>query len=273
MDRPIIFSTPMVRALLDGRKTQTRRIVKPQPWSERGMWFWHKSPYRAGNTTDILLAEWLQNKCPYGVAGDRLWVRETLWQHNNFGFPLGKSPQLQSGIGERVWSYTADNLDRDHKTGTISSIHMPRWASRITLEITNVRVERLQDITAKDCEAEGAFVDTGVGLADEEINLLARDQFQQLWDSIYAKPRPVMDDDGKVSHYVSFPWDGTTATRKYRGNPWIITPNPRVWVLEFTRHLTGNVTESDNAPRASSKESSPPPVGAVEIQEKEEKSL
>lgn len=138
-ERPIIFSAPMVRAILEGRKTQTRRIVKPYPEGERlavDMW-----------------EDGIVRKCPYGLPGDQLWVRET-WAEF-------------SGIEPKVtYVYRADGLyDTPAKEHLCDnrwrpSIYMLRVASRILLEITNVRVERLQEITEEDCVEEGAAVMT-----------------------------------------------------------------------------------------------------------------
>lgn len=165
-ERPIILSGPMVRAILAGAKTQTRRVVKPQAM---GQW---------GPVVP----------CPYGRPGDRLWVREA-WRPVHGGY---------SDLGAR---YRAD-FERD-QTVWRPSIHMPRWASRITLEVTGVRVERLQDISEADAQAEGSFEwaaeqDTPVRDLDE-----ARLVYLQLWQSI----------NGPAS------WDA---------DPW-------VWVVEFRR--------------------------------------
>lgn len=165
-ERPIIFSAPMVRAILDGRKTQTRRAIRkqfaadaepaevaatsPEGWQisgHSGLW-WDD----AGACIDDAVC------CPYGQPGDRLWVRET-WQHSNF--PLGPYDESCAVF------YRADYMDDPHgPDGEKSSegkyrhwkpsIHMPRSASRILLEITAVRVERLQDISESDACAEGA---------------------------------------------------------------------------------------------------------------------
>jgi len=154
--RPILFSAPMVRALLDGRKTQTRRVVKPQP---------HHGP--VGQIVNLGGAEWAMDDgdlsglwtCPYGAPGDLLWVRES----------LGRRPASFLGIeatnGVENAFYTADGegVVNEHEFDvcpwwngkTRSSIHMPRWASRLTLEITDVRVERLQAISEADAIAEG----------------------------------------------------------------------------------------------------------------------
>lgn len=218
-ERPIIFSAPMVRAILEDRKTQTRRVVKlPSAPMHLGTW----EPFMAGGYLDKACTMKAQEMltlshtrtgqcvaCPYGVPGDQLWVRETLRTHEHFGFPLGECPQIKPLQG-RVWSYAADNLP-DH-TGSRPSIHMPRWASRITLEVVNVRVERLQDISSKDIIAEGAVDRPHV------------DQFGM---------NPVSAFDGKV--YLDLRslwaagWDSINDSRA----PW--SSNPWVWVLEFKR--------------------------------------
>ncbi|KKM73704.1 hypothetical protein LCGC14_1407670, partial [marine sediment metagenome] len=146
--KPILFSGEMVKAMLEGRKTQTRRIVKPQP--ERvndafdGTWDWKGHLY-----DDLTLAMILKDNCPYGQVGDRLWVRETF------------SSDIYHSSGSTLYRadgrdcYTEYGTDREHKIRWKPSIHMPRWASRITLEITGVKVERIQDISLLDCEEEG----------------------------------------------------------------------------------------------------------------------
>jgi hypothetical protein len=145
-ERPILFKGPMVRAILEGRKTQTRRVLKLQWTADHlqetspgsGVWnelnqHWHGEIHK-------------QNVCPYGVPGDRLWVRET-W---NNPFDLAEYPQCKS---PRSCVYRADYVGDDWPWKP--SIHMPRWASRITLDIKSVRVERLQDISEEDAKAEG----------------------------------------------------------------------------------------------------------------------
>lgn len=142
--RPILFSGPMVRAILEGRKTQTRRVVKPQPA--------HCADLPMGK--DLTFA----SACPYGQPGDRLWVRETWAVGTLFDYvrpSLLPKPDCESKLAvdyaanpRRIWHSEDQGRWRP-------SIHMPRWASRITLEITSVRVERLQDISHKDAIAEG----------------------------------------------------------------------------------------------------------------------
>ena len=141
-ERPIIFSAPMVRAILEGRKTQTRRVVKPQPdYVVKDAYFTKGLDVpRRGN--DI--------KCPYGQPGDRLWVRETFSQCVNLG--VDRNGEWPKDLFS--YSYRAtDGLVGDRWK---PSIHMPRLSSRILLEIVSVRVERLQDISEADAKAEGA---------------------------------------------------------------------------------------------------------------------
>lgn len=166
-ERPIIFSGEMVRAILEGRKTQTRRVIKPQmemsghnrdgksiiEWKEKGIL---KS---LANAAMVIL------ECPYGQPGDRLWVQETWAKCLGSGFcqPFErylKGDQSPWGIGA-VYKATPHP---DYRLGKWSpSVHMPRWASRITLEIAGIRVERLQDISEKDAIAEGATFRKGAG--------------------------------------------------------------------------------------------------------------
>lgn len=148
-ERPILFSAPMVRAILDGRKTQTRRVVKLRngqymPPSEKA---------------DINGWRQMLRNCPYGQPGDRLWVRETHFD----------AKRLNEG---RILYRADGDVSR---FGWTPSIHMPRSASRITLEVTGVRVERLQDISEADAVAEGVVWEQG----QTAINV-----FETLWESI-----------------------------------------------------------------------------------------
>lgn len=151
-DRPILFSGPMVRAILDGRKTMTRRLVRGATGAfwDHGAW----TPTVTGNDIRWDCAPHgphsMLLRCPYGVPGDRLWVRET-WA---LGYHWDRYNPSSSRTGE-VW-YRADTDEESVNRGRWRpSIHMPRWASRITLDVVRVRVERLQAITAKDVQAEG----------------------------------------------------------------------------------------------------------------------
>ena len=202
-ERPILFSGPMVRAILEGRKTQTRRVVKCafQSIEERDdgvLWLWRED---CENATD----HWYP--CPYGQPGDRLWVRET-WRgivqvngpHESFRLGVAQYIPDQEHCCRVEYSATQEDCTGPWRP----SIHMPRWASRILLEIVSVRVERLQDISEDDAKAEGAPFELG---ELERLILGAkakyRSGFIRLWQSI----------NGRES------WDA---------NPW-------VWVIEFRR--------------------------------------
>lgn len=165
-ERPILFSGEMVRAILDGRKTQTRRIVKPQIknceptfgcLAGKGFgWFYG----------DLFIKE------KYGEIGDRLWVRET--------FLVDDNRRLSKNAMRKNYEvdYKATSEDSPHWRWR-PSIHMPRWASRITLEIIGVRIERLSDITCNDADAEGT-----PDLRTIENNWDMKRCFQHLWESI-----------------------------------------------------------------------------------------
>lgn len=180
-ERPILFSTDMVRAILDGRKTQTRRIIKPQPvlyptgW-QYGKGYKNSCSVSASPATDVLYPF----ECPYGKPGDRLWVRET-WN------------QIFNGITDE-YIYAATDSDVFSETKWRPSIHMPRAASRIIIQITDVDVECLQDITEADAVAEGCPSGGDWATAPTVI-------FSELWEKI----------NGPES------WDA---------NPW-------VWVISF----------------------------------------
>lgn len=160
-ERPILFSGPMVQAILAGQKTQTRRIVKPQP---EVMYDYPSQPelieFLHPKTSGTYSRESFAKTCKYGMKEDRLWVREK-WR-------LGEA-YVDTRLKE--WNYPKDLAEHVHFAADDAaigilmygqyrpSIHMPRWASRITLEVTGVRVERLQDISGKDCAAEGCKPD------------------------------------------------------------------------------------------------------------------
>lgn len=179
-DRPILFSGAMVRALLDGRKTQTRRVLKDQS-------------VFAGK--EEIVRRWPRQKgLGYGETGDRLWVREAWLTESRAYDDLAPS---EMG-GEETVIFEADAAWSLNKTvGRLrAGMHMPRWASRVTLTITDVRVQRLQDISEEDAVAEGVVSGTsclnGAGwfpsLPALTMGALptAKDAYRVLWDSINA---------------------------------------------------------------------------------------
>ncbi len=173
-ERPIIFSSEMVRAILEGRKTQTRRVIKPQPKIDISM-------------CDPYLPALIDGKyvgCPYGQPGDRLWVRE------NFMIQLPQSQEYPHGEVEYAADYPIP-IDggpifqfEGGGSAMTPSIYMPRWASRIMLEITGVRVERVQDITHQDAVAEG--IQECPGYTDDGCDCVYA-AYAKLWDSINLK--------------------------------------------------------------------------------------
>lgn len=190
-EHPILFSTPMVQAILAGKKTQTRRVIK---FPENPDWAlaWHrKSP-----SEKILF-------CPYGIEGDRLWVRET-WAHY---FHPHEQPNEPTFVFKADYENGNGFVNSGSEIRWKPSIHMPRSASRITLEITNVRVERLQDISKEDAIEEGIRAEvTGDDLYEN-----------------YAKAGYRWVD--AITSYGSL-WESINGPGSWEANLW-------VWVIEF----------------------------------------
>ncbi|MBW6333091.1 hypothetical protein ACV36R_29240 [Pseudomonas aeruginosa] len=193
-ERPILFNDQMVRAILDGRKTVTRRVMKPQP-DFLGSMVDPNTPFKpldAGLHARIT--------CPYGEPGDRLWVRET-WglQVRSYGGGAGEFIVYRATNPDAIYCRSSEG--REYPVKWKPSIHMRRHSSRILLEITAVRVERLQDISNDQAIAEG--IDTHpMGFYGNGC-ITAGGAFLELWESING--------DGR-----------------WADNPW-------VWVIEFKR--------------------------------------
>lgn len=203
-ERPILMSAPMVRAILAGTKTQTRRVVKGDP-------FRYNPP-----------------RSPYGMRGDLLWVRET-WRHNATNLDEARRITEDIASGTAV-DYRATYVEQcmrelgcsledaelsDSFEGWRPSIYMPRWASRITLEVTRVRVERLQSIKEADAVAEG------IERAEDFFGC-------PCWRS-YGDPENanVTFPDDPIGSYRSL-WESINGPDSWNANPW-------VWVIEFRR--------------------------------------
>lgn len=176
-DRPILFSAPMVRAILEGRKTQTRRIMKPQPVTGPGG------------------SQIIDGKSVRFCLGDRLWVRETWCKTRNRYLYRASCCDDKPSANTDDWDAPIDDRWKP-------SIHMPRAASRITLEVTGLRVERVQDITEADAVAEGVTetFDSAGGCHERTT---AAENFRALWEQING-----------VQSWAESPW---------------------VWVVEFRR--------------------------------------
>lgn len=201
IERGMIFNAEMVRAILDGRKTQTRRTVKLQP-DEDGLAKVTNGPWVDTSERNY--------RCPFGDVGDRIWVRET-WAEAGASAPNLKL--YRANYPEHVPSHY-ENVPPANEIRWTPSIHMPRWASRILLEITDVRVERLNAINERDAQAEGVGKLRGgfwqhyqPGWTQHQLS--ARGSFVTLWKSIYGE-------------------------ESWNSNPW-------VWVVEFKR-IEGDVS-------------------------------
>lgn len=207
-ERGMIFNGEMVRAILDGRKTQTRRPIKWKqtrfteigeredgskwPWSEdaeHACDFWHP--------------------CPFGAVGDRIWVRETWARYN-----------IDQNSHDIAYRATTPE-DQPEEGRWRPSIHMPRWASRILLEITGVRVERLNAISPEDAESEGLERTNFTGFGDEP--------------GLPSYPEPDVYFDPLKKQWKEYPpeafaglWESIYGEGSWKANPW-------VWVIEFKR--------------------------------------
>lgn len=187
---PITFNGEEVRAILAGKKTQTRRIVKQQPVC--GDYIVKDAVgFSVGQMRDSENA-WREIECPYGKAGNKLWVRETwaeIGDQLGWDAPNGKQPDGYGAIAYRadgevrqhgVMLKEPESWQWDKPTKWKPSIHMPRWASRITLEITGIRAERVQDISETDCEIE-------LGVEPYSLGNDAYPKFKELWQKINGK--------------------------------------------------------------------------------------
>lgn len=199
-DKPIIFSGPMVRAILDKRKTQTRRVLKPQPPDDHPRFSGFYIVPAHGKHPEELhmrfarpepLPHLWTDRCCY-QPGDRLWARESItfnfeadnhyWSADNKG--------VGNELHRRLRPITAKGVRRFSATSrTLPSIHMPRWASRLTLYVTDVRVERVQEISEEDARAEGSETVGGQVSRDppEWDWITAKENFAILWDEINGK--------------------------------------------------------------------------------------
>lgn len=213
-ERPILFSGEMVKAILGGRKTQTRRVVKPQPFQNDILCRDAAAPSGYSLVHDSHDDRLLT--CPYGVPGDRLWVKETWCQKYDDGLPLYdvhgngdpsccyyRATETEHIIKDDGNGGTEYRMDGTEASPWQPSIFMPRWASRITLEIVSVRVERLREITEDDVVAEGIeFPCEEPETGEHPVGCVC--EYRNLWDRINGKKHP------------------------WSSNPW-------VWRIEFKR--------------------------------------
>lgn len=215
-ERPIIFSGPVIQAILERRKTQTRRVMRDQPAEGFLPWNYDGAPTaiftKGGKSYPDVKGckhgDVTTHRCPFGVKGDRLWVRETIDLNRNPDNPQAVNPTYRAD-GARV--KMGEGFYKFPKGPTCPSIFMPRWASRIKLEIEEVLVQQLHDITTggrmflSDVEKEGCPRELGSSYDGDPMGTDETDWFINLWNSINAKR--------------GFGWDT---------NPW-------VFVVEFQR--------------------------------------
>lgn len=236
-EKSIIFSAEMIRAILDGRKTQTRRVMKPQPVSVHKSGVYHGDARHFiahGNFSEHPTDRWI--RCPYGKPGESVWVREAWRTYKSFD-PYSASQIAEQCLGagyKRPWAPIEyrdggrTNWQRREEAGRWRSPRfMPRWASRIALRITDVRVERLQDISEEDADAEGIELD----VCDQALvarDYSRKDAWFQSWsdDEGYENYVP-MDELGRASFRTL--WDSINGKRA----PW--ESNPWAWAISFER--------------------------------------
>ncbi len=198
--KPILFKTEMVKAILDGRKTQTRRIIKPQPEKDPDGTKYNKSGYwcaipGVGAMTPV---HYLKSLCPYGKVGDTLYVRETWARASEQRVRPPRAIVYRADWAKMFYDAGRNWALCEYDIKWRSSIHMPKACARLFLEITDIRVERVRDISVEDCLCEGTGYENGEFYDNGYI-----DAFKTLWDSINKK----------------------------RGFGWEV--NPFVWVVEF----------------------------------------
>lgn len=207
-ERPILFSTPMVQAILAGNKTQTRRIVKPQPIvcdDARGGHYWPSNAVQSMVHVEKELQDYdgiwrgLIDDCnPFGGVGDQLWVRETFRLYDSDECPHADFPCGCPRNGTPLYKASHDCGDGEKWK---PSIHMPRKAARLFLEIINIRIERLNDITLEDAKAEGFDYSTHPSAIEMGYSIGAKTNFRITWEQVYGQ-------------------------NEWNKNPW-------VWVVEF----------------------------------------
>jgi hypothetical protein len=244
-EKPIPFSGEMVRALREGRKDHTRRIIKPQPtdffenpvfvYSEEGHsgagWYCYESEY--GDEGAIFY------KCPYGRPGDEIvllsaWATEAQYDH---------LPPSKITAKALFWTLFDGEPKPDWCGRTRSARFIPKRLYSVFPHgiIKSVRAERLQEISYSDAESEGIMVwwDALSGL--EQSKIIQRCNYEPigetgiyrlLWDSLYAAPRPVHK-RGQIVRYESYPWEDVQETREYKGKPWVVRGNCFVWRVEW----------------------------------------
>lgn len=237
IEKPILFSTEMVRAILEGRKTQTRRIIK---WPKTPDWHdWDYEPNRLEGKTRKDFWPHFRHvsadkdkygavKCPYGSVEDQLWIREKWNYFNNVG-DCGIGCEYGCKHGKYVYAATGD---WDNDTKWKPSIHMPKNACRLRLAVTDIRVERLDEISAEDAIAEGFAKVTKDGGRTWKYGIPEKDGYPGpagwVWQEWEVDP---------VKAYKKL-WESINGEESWNGNPW-------VWVVEFSKVEVSNPLKTE----------------------------
>lgn len=279
-EHPIIFSPPMVKAILQGRKFESRRIIKPQPFEHQNGMAWKDHLWGTDWQWQLLTFS------PYGKPGDLLWVREqhrwadklvdgfertdpyyvqywadgSVLKHTDLIATGAVHPTLRVKVTDPHW---AKGWSTSNKFGRWrAGMHMPRWACRLLLRVEGLAVERVGDITKKGACAEGvhwseAFPEgytTGQPHDYTTAAPTAVYSFRKLWNGLYAKPIPVRRKK-QIVRYESYPFKDGTEVKNHRGKPWHAFGNPYVWVVKFSIYkLAFNIYDYDWIKRSPGKQ-------------------
>ncbi|SAT23223.1 hypothetical protein [Klebsiella variicola] len=226
-ERGMIFNGEMVRALLSGRKTQTRRIIKDCTVGRDQISKFIQIEKKFIGCYPEDVPELIRECCPYGIPGDRIWVREAFRVHSR---ATDVATLVYKASERNSWTEQTHRVPVAvcNKPATpekwTPSLHMPRWASRILLEITGVRVERLNAISEEDAQREGVHTEVW----DQTVvarNYAARDEFFQFWSE--DMPHYVEMNQLYRSSFRSL-WESIYGAENWQANPW-------VWVISFKR--------------------------------------
>ncbi len=238
-ERPILMQGWGVRAILDDRKSQTRRVMKHQPvgafielTSDLGYPASRGNIWAGFGDPKDPIYHTIYHKCPYGQPGDLLWIRETFRFYDH---------EDDHEYGMPPVEYRADTDSYHPGIHWKPSIFMPKWAARIWRRITDIRAERVQDISDSDCDAEGLYREWdgkrfwyGLSADDNQLTAYPRTKFIIIWDSINIKPKLSCRNPwtrALEDCYVSYPWEDIQVARQHHGKRWYVIGNPWVWAI------------------------------------------